>query len=273
MNRRLFLIGLVILLAGTILILLTNVKRGSGPASEPKNNKSVSLSNLLALVKESEAKGDFLQAKSIYQELISGFSNSSEVMNWQKSIEDINIKLLFSPGITPKSLSYEIKPGDTLTKIAREFKTTIDLIKKSNGLNSDKIVPGKKIKVWNTPFNLLVDKSQNTLILKSDEEIFKTYIVSTGTNNSTPVGNFKIVTKLENPTWFKAGAVVPPGSPENLLGTRWLGFNLAGYGIHGTNEPQSLGKQATQGCVRMANPEVEELYTIIAEGTEVTIVD
>jgi lipoprotein-anchoring transpeptidase ErfK/SrfK len=118
-----------------------------------------------------------------------------------------------------------------------------------------------------------VDKSQNTLILKTDEEVIKTYIVSTGLNNSTPTGNFKIVNKLQNPTWFKAGAVVNPSSPENILGSRWLGFDLPGYGIHGTTEPQSLGKQVTQGCIRMANSDVEELYAIVAVATEVTIVD
>jgi len=218
-------------------------------------------------------KGNLFEAKSIYQKLINDFSNSSEVINWQKKVEEINIKLLFSAQLTPKSILYEIKPGDTLTKIAKEFKTTTDLIKKGNGLRDDTIVPGRKIKVWAAPFSIVVDKSQNTLILKTDEEIIKTYIVSTGKNNSTPVGTFKIVNKLTNPTWFKAGIVVPSTSPENILGSRWLGFDLPGYGIHGTTEPQSLGRQVTQGCVRMSNPEVEELYTIIPLGTEVTIVD
>lgn len=119
----------------------------------------------------------------------------------------------------------------------------------------------------------MVDKSQNSLMLKSDEEIIKTYIVSTGLNNSTPVGTFKIVNKLANPTWFKAGMVVPSGSADNVLGTRWMGFDLPGYGIHGTVEPQNLGKQVTQGCVRMANSDVEELFTIVPQDTEVTIVD
>jgi lipoprotein-anchoring transpeptidase ErfK/SrfK len=144
---------------------------------------------------------------------------------------------------------------------------------KDNSLSDDKILPGRKIKVWTAPFSMVVDKSQNSLILKTNEEIIKTYTVSTGINNSTPIGNFKITNKLINPTWFKAGAVVPPGSPENILGSRWLGFNLPGYGIHGTSDPQSLGKQVTQGCVRMSNSDVEELYTIIPIGTEVTIID
>jgi lipoprotein-anchoring transpeptidase ErfK/SrfK len=118
-----------------------------------------------------------------------------------------------------------------------------------------------------------VDKSQNVLLLKAKEEIFKTYTVSTGKNNCTPVGNFKITNKLINPTWFKSGAVIPSGSPENVLGTRWLGFDLPGYGIHGTNEPQNLGKQVTEGCVRLQNCEIEELYTIVPTGTEVSIVN
>lgn len=235
--------------------------------------KGAKIAPLSAKAADFLSKGDLFAAKSVYQQLINEFPNSPEVINWQKKIEEINIKLLFSPAITAQSILYEIKSGDTLAKIAKEFKTTADLIKKSNGLGDDRILAGRKIRVWVAAFSIVVDKSQNTLILKTNEEVMKTYIVSTGINNSTPAGNFKIISKLQNPTWFKTGVVVPPGSPENILGSRWLGLDLAGYGIHGTTEPQSLGKQVTQGCVRMSNPDVEELYTIVPIGTEVTIVD
>ncbi len=226
-----------------------------------------------ASLEDAEVKGNLQDIKAGYQKLISESPNSKDVSIWQKKVEELNIRLLFSPVVTSKSISYEIKVGDTLTKIAKENNTTVELLKKSNSLSDDRIIPGRKIKIWTAPFSIVVDKSQNTLILKTGEEVFKTYIVSTGANNSTPIGTFKITNKLPNPTWYKAGAIVPSGSPENVLGSRWLGFNLAGYGIHGTVEPQSLGKQVTQGCVRLVNPEVEELYTIIPVGTEVTIVD
>jgi lipoprotein-anchoring transpeptidase ErfK/SrfK len=101
----------------------------------------------------------------------------------------------------------------------------------------------------------------------------KTYHVSTGANNCTPVGNFKIDNKVVNPTWYTLGSVVPPDSPKNILGSRWLGLSAKGYGIHGTTEPQSIGKQVTSGCIRMKNAEVEELYQIVPEGTEVVIID
>jgi lipoprotein-anchoring transpeptidase ErfK/SrfK len=268
-NRRwLVLVITVILLAAAILAL----KKFQLPL-KIKAGGITSLTGLSNQAKELEAAGNLYGAKTAYQGMVNEFPNSGEVAAWQKKIGDLNIRLLFSPQATPNSVMYEVKAGDTVVKIAREFKTTPELIMKSNNISAGKIFPGKKIKVWTAPFSILVDKSQNILIVKSNEEIIKTYIVATGANNSTPVGTFKVANKLPNPTWYKAGAVVAAGSPENILGSRWLGLDLSGYGIHGTTDPQSLGKQVTQGCVRMSNPEVEELYTYIPVGTEVTIVD
>lgn len=275
MNKKILIIIIIAALALVAAIFLF-LKKGNFVSQAGVGigtGMTASASSLLNQAKSLEAKGELLAAKETFQKLINDFPGSSEVMNWQKQAEDLNIKLLFSPIITPKSIAYEIKPGDTLNKIAKEYKTTVDLLLKSNNLTDAKIIPERTIKVWTAPFNILVDKSQNVLMLKTDEEVIKTYTVSTGKNNSTPVGTFKITNKLINPTWFKAGAVVPSGSPENVLGTRWMGFELAGYGIHGTTDPESLGKQVTQGCVRMSNYEVEELYTIVPVGTEVTIVD
>jgi lipoprotein-anchoring transpeptidase ErfK/SrfK len=269
-NKRLLLAIAVIL---ALFVLISLIIKKANLFVHVKGGKITSVSSLSTQAEESFKKGDLSVAKSFYQRLIGEFSNSNNIVNWQKRLEEINIKLLFSPVLTPKSLVYEIKPGDTLIKIAKEFKTTPELIAKSNSIKDNKIMPGRKIKIWTAPFSILVYKSQNILILKSGEEIIKTYTVSTGSNNCSPVGNFKIVNKLPNPTWFKAGAVVDSTSPDNVLGTRWMGFDLPGYGIHGTIDPGNLGKQVTQGCVRMANAEVEELYTIVPVGTEVTIVN
>jgi len=268
-KKILIIVGVIV--AVSVLMVFTLGKiRGK---QEAKTTDGISMASLITQAKDFEAKGNLLSAKSAYQKLVNSFPNSSEIMSWQKKIEDSNIKMLFSGVAIPNTLIYEVKPGDTLDKIAKEFKTTVELISKSNNLTDDKITPGKQLRLWSANFSILVDKSQNTLILKAADDIIKTYIVSTGANNSTPVGVFKVVNKLKDPTWFKEGAVVPSGSPENVLGSRWLGFNLPGYGIHGTTEPQNLGKQVTQGCVRLSNSEVNELYDIVPIGTEVTIVD
>ena len=268
MKNRLWIIIIAVVALGSVIFFLS-----SRVSKAVRNGGRAAARTLIEQAHKLEGENNLLEAKLLYQKLVNDFPDSPQVTDWQKKTEQINIKLLFSPVQTPKSIIYQIQPGDTLNKIARRHKTTVELLMKSNNLNDALIIPGRKIKIWNQPFNILVDKSQNTLLLKSDEEVIKTYTVSTGKNNCTPAGTFKIVNKLVNPTWFKAGAVVPPQSAENVLGTRWMGFDLAGYGIHGTTEPKDLGKQVTQGCVRLSNADVEELYSIVPVGTEVTIIE
>ena len=173
----------------------------------------------------------------------------------------------------PRSVVYDVKSGDNLTTIAKKHGVTADMIRQTNGISGDRIDVGQKLRIPAYKLSIWIDKSDNMLVLKGDDQILKTYTVATGTDNSTPVGTFKITDRLENPTWFKAGAVKAPGAPDNQLGSRWLGINLKGYGIHGTIDPASLGKQITAGCVRMANADVEELYRLVPPGTEVTISD
>jgi lipoprotein-anchoring transpeptidase ErfK/SrfK len=221
-----------------------------------------------------EAASEPLEARELYKKIVADFSDFDKIEDVQKKLEAINTKIILSSMETPSTVIYIVEPGDSLAKIAKKHKTTVALIKKSNQLKSDVIRVGQKIRIWKDTFSVFVDKSQNILILKSNGEIVKVYAVSTGANNSTPVGTFKIVVKQVNPVWFKSGQVIPPESPENVLGTRWMGFdNPPDYGIHGTTEPQNIGKQVTAGCVRMRNADVEELYDFLPEGTEVTVVD
>ncbi len=178
-----------------------------------------------------------------------------------------------SPRPDAHSLIYTVAPADTFTKISRENHVTSDLIKMVNGIDDRGLRPGMKLKIPTYKFSLVIDKSQNTMALKGDEEVLKSYVVSTGIDNSTPVGTFTITDKLVDPTWYKNNKAIAPGSPENQLGTRWMGISKKSYGIHGTIEPETLGQQVTAGCIRMKNEEVEELYRIVPPGTPVTIVD
>jgi len=172
-----------------------------------------------------------------------------------------------------KTVVHEVVSGDTLGALSKRYNVPIEMIKKSNNLVSNIIRVGQKLRVWTGTFNILVDKSQNILILKDGDDVLKVYAVSTGKDNSTPIGEFKVVSKLIDPVWFNKGIVVPPESPQNVLGSRWLGFDIAGYGIHGTIEPETIGRQETAGCIRMHNEEVEELYSLIPRGTQVVVVD
>ncbi len=220
-----------------------------------------------------EAEGKKVEAKNAYQKLVTEHPDFDQMEALQKHMGDLNLDIINSKAETPDTVMHEVVPGDSLGKLAKQYNTTVDLIKKSNNMKSDVIRVGQRIRIWKGQFNIFVDKSQNILILKNGNDVVKVYNVSTGANNSTPVGTFKITTKLVDPVWFNSGAVVPPESPDNVLGTRWMGFDIAGYGIHGTTQPDKIGQQVTAGCVRMRNEEVEELYTMIPMGTSVTIVD
>ena len=245
-------------------------------AQEPVRSQATSSSNssanqLFQSAKNLENDGEWLEAKKQYQMIYNDHPSYEGIEEVQHRLENINMQIIFSNTPTQYAKMHEVVRGDTLGELAKQYGTTIDLIKQNNALESDMIRIGQTLRIWSEPFKIYVDKSQNKLTLKTGDEVVKVYNVSTGTNSSTPIGEFNITTKLRDPVWFNKGVVVPPESPSNVLGTRWLGFDIPGYGIHGTIEPDRIGEQVTAGCVRMRNEEVEELYSIIPLGTKVSV--
>lgn len=228
---------------------------------------------LLKLAEVHEAQQQWTEARTTYRTLMERFPNSPLLARAQAGLGKVNIALLFSPTVTELDAAHDVKAGDTLGRIAKASGTTVEFLKKANSLSNDLIRPGQRLKVPKGRFSIVVDKSQSQLLLTENDQFIKTYPVATGKDGSTPVGTFKIVTRIPNPVWYKQGAVVPADSPENILGTRWLGIDKEGYGIHGSSDPSTIGQQVTAGCVRMTNSDVEELFDIVPIGTEVTIVD
>jgi len=220
-----------------------------------------------------DKNGKLKEARETYKQLMAEYPDFEKIDTIQKSLEEVNMHLIFSNAPTDKAVIHEVKAGDTLGGLSKKYGTTVELIKISNHLKNDVIRIGQKLRVWTGKFNIYVDKSQNILILKDENEVVKVYDVSTGQNGSTPVGDFKITSRLVDPVWFNRGVVVPPESPQNVLGTRWMGFDIPGYGIHGTVEPETIGQQVTAGCVRMKNQDIEELYSLVPVGTQVVIVN
>lgn len=169
---------------------------------------------------------------------------------------------------------YTVQPKDTLTRISGLYGVTTGVIMRASGLkDANKLQVGMKLRIPKEPFSAIVDKTSNMLYLMAGERLVKTYRVGTGKGDSTPVGRFKILNKLVNPTWYYDGKVVPYGAPDNPLGTRWMGFDAKGYGLHGTTEPDSIGKSESLGCVRMLNSDVEELYELLPRNAMVHIVE
>jgi hypothetical protein len=119
---------------------------------------------------------------------------------------------------------------------------------------------------------IVVSLEDHKLALVEDGQLKKVYSVAVGKRSTpSPTGTFTIERRVANPTYHHNGKTVLPG-PNNPVGTRWMGLSIHGYGIHGTNEPNSIGRAASHGCIRMARTDLEELYALVAEGDTVEMI-
>ncbi|WP_179632112.1 L,D-transpeptidase [Clostridium peptidivorans] len=109
-------------------------------------------------------------------------------------------------------------------------------------------------------YGIVINTKNLTLTLYSGNNVVKTYPVAVGKPSTpTPLGNFTIVNKIVN-----------PGGP---FGVRWMGLSIPHYGIHGTNNPASIGTRASHGCIRMYNKDVLEIFNKVSIGTPVQIIN
>jgi lipoprotein-anchoring transpeptidase ErfK/SrfK len=127
---------------------------------------------------------------------------------------------------------------------------------------------------------IVIRRSSNLLTLYRGDRYVRQFRVATGQSiYPTPLGDFRIVVKWKDPTWYpptqdawaRGLKPVPPG-PNNPLGTRWMGIDAPGVGIHGTDEPASIGYSQSHGCIRMLVPDAEWLFDHVTVGTPVFIV-
>jgi hypothetical protein len=126
---------------------------------------------------------------------------------------------------------------------------------------------------------IVIRRDSHRLYLYKGATFWTTFGVATGMPQyPTPIGNFRIVSKVRWPWWYPpdaswaAGASPVPPGPNNPLGTRWMGLSVGGVGIHGTPSAWSIGYSASHGCIRMRIPEAEWLFERVRIGTRVFIV-
>jgi lipoprotein-anchoring transpeptidase ErfK/SrfK len=137
-------------------------------------------------------------------------------------------------------------------------------------------VPARKL-----PDSILIDRGHHSLTLYRNNKLVRRFPVAVGQSiYPTPTGAFHIIIKERDPWWYPptydAWAAnlkpVPPG-PSNPLGTRWMGLDAPGVGIHGTDAPASIGYSESHGCIRMQVPDAEWVFEHVDVGTPVWIVD
>lgn len=161
----------------------------------------------------------------------------------------------------PTLNTYVVRYGDTFYSIASAFEITLqELLDANPSINPRNLYGGLILCLPRTPtpYRIVVRIQAKILDLYQQGVFYKSYPVAVGKPSTpTPVGNFTIINKQ-----------VDPGGP---FGTRWMGLSKPHYGIHGTNNPASIGTAASNGCVRMNNASVEDLFNIVGVGTEVRI--
>ncbi|MGE7906502.1 L,D-transpeptidase family protein [Peribacillus sp. NPDC094092] len=122
---------------------------------------------------------------------------------------------------------------------------------------------------------IIINKANNQLAYYENDNLVRVFSVATGKKASyTPEGKFKVVTKIVNRPYYKGN--IRGGDPKNPLGKRWLGINARNtpgntYAIHGNNDPSTIGKYISAGCIRMYNNDVQWLYDRVKMNTVVLI--
>ncbi len=206
---------------------------------------------------------------------------------WSLGVREAQRKNRWNPRGKWRSTEVVVQAGDSLIHVRRRavaadpnLVVCTGQIARANGLEGQVIHPGMKLRIPLDPVHVLVDLDAHWALYLAGTEVIAAWPVGVGSESSaTRLGNFTVGSKMtKEPMWFPQGRKpVPFGDPANPLGTRWIPWNGAdgldtGLGFHGTNDPSSIGRDASLGCIRMRTADVEELYDILPVGAPIQVV-
>ncbi|HEX5030758.1 MAG TPA: L,D-transpeptidase [Candidatus Eisenbacteria bacterium] len=201
----------------------------------------------------------------------------------RSKLRELARDLLFTRHVEGMDKSYVPKRGDSLsvlcakvfpqwgTKLSPGFLVEINRLGAATNLRA-----GVSIRVPIGEPQIVIRKGEFRLYYLFAGGYVQDFPVGLGREGTTPEGTFTIAEMIRNPDWHpRAGVIIPYGDPRNILGSRWMAFRDTpehqGFGIHGTTEPGSIGKEASSGCVRMLREDVERLFEWTPRGTRVEI--
>ena len=233
--------------------------------------------------------GDVLGARTELNRMLAISRDEAEQAELRRHLQTIAEATVFSRERVsgdPLFESYTIKSGEYLINIGKQFKTPYEAIMLINGIsNPTRIRAGQVLKVPQGPFNVKISRAKFRMDVYLQDLYIRSFPVGLGADQGTPLGEWLVKERLPNPTYYPPPSspikkIISPNDPTNPLGEHWIGLEGVtgeavgrnGYGIHGTIEPESIGKAVSLGCIRMHNQDVEYLYKFMMPGaSRVTI--
>ncbi|HEX4124394.1 MAG TPA: L,D-transpeptidase family protein [Tepidisphaeraceae bacterium] len=238
--------------------------------------------------KAKKDSGDLVGARDILNAaLLAGHLGDADQDAARKELSDINQVLIFSPLKSvndPLAQGYKVQPGEHLATIAARHDVSWDLLATINHIDPRHLRSGSTIKVVNGPFFAVVTKSKFRMDIYlggpggPGSTFITSYPVGLGKDDSTPTGLWHVMPgeKIRHPIYYspRGGGVIAADDPKNPLGGYWIGLEgdqgqavgKTSYGIHGTIDPDSIGKQESMGCIRLHADDIAMVYQLLVEG-------
>ena len=217
---------------------------------------------------------DFLESDQIleaHQELSAIYWKHPEHRHLIQQKIDETATIIFTTPEREFAEPHFVDYGETLGSIAKKYNVPWQYLARLNRLHPEDLQAGQQLKVVQGPFGAVVDLDEFCLTVHAHGWYVHCYRIGTGANDGTPTGEFKVEEKLENPTWYNPdGGVVDADDPENPLGEFWLGLGNH-IGIHGTIDPDSIGKAVSRGCVHLNDGDIDEVFSLLNVGSKVII--
>jgi lipoprotein-anchoring transpeptidase ErfK/SrfK len=245
----------------------------------PNSEAEALIAQAAALLKERPER--IIDARTKLTEAFRMPLNKKQRADVKEQLRDLSDKWLFEKTIYPDDKlcgSYKVKSGDLLSTIARKYKVPWEILLGINKIRkAENLRAGETIKVVNGPFHVRVDRSAFTMDLYLQDKTFvRSFRIGLGKpGHETPTGLWRVKSngKLEKPPWPDpdTGKMYYAEDPDYPLGSRWIGLDglegnaksRTGFGIHGTKDPEQIGKADSRGCIRMYNGDVVLMYNLL----------
>ena len=253
--------------------------------------RAARLALLESVARKSRDGGRWNRAASAYSTLLQEElrapwpADPESLARWSSALGQVQQNHRWNPKGEWPGLDLKVEPGDNLISLRKRaishaagLVTCTGLIARANRIRGDVVQPGQHIRVPLGSPRVVVDLDARWLLFLVDDEVLGSWSIGVGRpGHETAPGEYVVGEKTKDPTWFRPGEPpVPAGDARNPLGTRWIAWlspdgAKTHLGFHGTQDPGSIGQGDSEGCVRMLNTNVEELFEVLPKGAIVRV--